>query len=663
MGRITATASGGVATIRSPIHAPIRSLKAYFSPVQSGSGDPSPSNVRPITGRNGIDTFISNNAYPFYQGGIADANGVDNSAASRIKTDYIPYNKETSLLLNVYGAESSLRLRSVACYRNDKTFINAIMLDSKTPPYQWNVSVNTSTAYFRIVCFMEDKTSDISPNGKCLTIDNYQTIPVSFPAVGKNLLNPAERNDTFTNNIFYHRENYLSLKAGTYTLSTNITCSLYIQQTVDGTSNNLFIKYNSSSITFTLENDTNNLTVNLYVGTGIDHTATVQLEEGSTVTAYEPYTNTVYGGYVDLITGEVWATYGHVIDNGSVADNWSGDNPSSSIKRWIVAKHKFSDRPKNGSTNSLKVNYMKSSSTTAGWNAFIGSTGNFLCYVDETTTPDKAAWLAYLAENPLEIVYELETPILVATLTPTELSTLIGTTNIWCNAGNVEVEYDFAESWEMIQLKKQIMRATDPELPPWYKRVDYIQSDGSAYISTDVFTVDGLGFEVTYLTFSPIGSSNFGAIFGGRRGSGNNDFQLTTYTYQTSTHQGTLRYGNNYATDARGNAGIVVNTKQSSSLHQLHFTRPDGTSSDLSSYNFTESRPIDLFCLNDNGSHSQGGLGCRIYKMKFFDQNDNLIRNYVPCVRLSDSAPGFYETVGKVFLPKTGGGTLTAGND
>ena len=43
----------------SPITAPLISLTTDFKPVQSGSGDPAPDNVRPITGWTGINIYHS----------------------------------------------------------------------------------------------------------------------------------------------------------------------------------------------------------------------------------------------------------------------------------------------------------------------------------------------------------------------------------------------------------------------------------------------------------------------------------------------------------------------------------------------------------------------------------------------------------------------------
>lgn len=55
MGGLTHTVSGDIASFRTPSRVPIESLKFYFLPKQEGSGDPSPTNVRPITGWTGVN--------------------------------------------------------------------------------------------------------------------------------------------------------------------------------------------------------------------------------------------------------------------------------------------------------------------------------------------------------------------------------------------------------------------------------------------------------------------------------------------------------------------------------------------------------------------------------------------------------------------------------
>lgn len=47
--------------------------------------------------------------------------------------------------------------------------------------------------------------------------------------------------------------------------------------------------------------------------------------------------------------------------------------------------------------------------------------------------------------------------------------------------------------------------------------------------------------------------------------------------------------------------------------------------------------------------------GCKIYCCRIYE-NDSVIRDFIPCVRKSDSKPGMYDTVTKQFFTNTGSG-------
>lgn len=59
MGNVTAKENGVMASFISPYVKNITSLKVNFSPIQEGSGDPSPTNIRPISGWNSIDINVA----------------------------------------------------------------------------------------------------------------------------------------------------------------------------------------------------------------------------------------------------------------------------------------------------------------------------------------------------------------------------------------------------------------------------------------------------------------------------------------------------------------------------------------------------------------------------------------------------------------------------
>ena len=59
MGNLTAKESGVMASFISPYVKNITSLKVNFSPIQEGSGNPSPTNIRSISGWNSIDINVA----------------------------------------------------------------------------------------------------------------------------------------------------------------------------------------------------------------------------------------------------------------------------------------------------------------------------------------------------------------------------------------------------------------------------------------------------------------------------------------------------------------------------------------------------------------------------------------------------------------------------
>lgn len=190
-------------------------------------------------------------------------------------------------------------------------------------------------------------------------------------------------------------------------------------------------------------------------------------------------------------------------------------------------------------------------------------------------------------------------------------------------------------------------------LPKEYQEVEYVESTGTQYIQTDVIPSNDLGFDCTFYTKSyVIGGGSYGCIFGGRKSSGNNDYQLTTYA---NANDGSHRYGSSMV----ANAGITRLQKCTASRRYLEFTNCKGLKVQLTAYNWDTTIPIALFLLSNSGTPIQGGYGCRIYVMKFYD-GDNLIRDYIPCVRKSDNVVGMFEYVTGQFLT-TPVGTLTAG--
>lgn len=150
----------------------------------------------------------------------------------------------------------------------------------------------------------------------------------------------------------------------------------------------------------------------------------VQIELGSVATEYEPYGTPVYGGTVDLISGEA------VIDKGFA----TFDGTETWTKNTRALNAFYTSRPQDCKQTTTMVSdkfrYVDNVQTlynTYG-TCYTGSSMNFS--VDPATIGGDTveAWKAWLANNPLQVAYELATPITYQ-LAPQEIKTLKGQNN------------------------------------------------------------------------------------------------------------------------------------------------------------------------------------------------------------------------------------------
>jgi len=193
---------------------------------------------------------------------------------------------------------------------------------------------------------------------------------------------------------------------------------------------------------------------------------------------------------------------------------------------------------------------------------------------------------------------------------------------------------------------KKIYAGIDEEL----EIVDYVESTGSQYIDTGILITPQTGFEIDFMTSSPLSNSNgsFGTIIGGRISSSVNEINVSTYINSTVT-TGTLRYGS-----STYEANLTANSRIKCSLKNGVYTNKDGTATTLSMGTFNPIRyTLTLFALNESGVVSQHSrtkiFSCKIY------EGDILVRDFIP-VKTSNGIYCLYDNVTKKkFLNKDGG--------
>ena len=79
-------------------------------------------------------------------------------------------------------------------------------------------------------------------------------------------------------------------------------------------------------------------------------------------------------------------------------------------------------------------------------------------------------------------------------------------------------------------------------------------------------------------------------------------------------------------------------------------------------HTFNSNNNIFLFTCNSGGIADNRMMIGKIYACKIWD-NEVLIRDLIPCYRISDNVIGLYDIVNDVFYTNSGTGTFSKGAD
>ena len=211
-----------------------------------------------------------------------------------------------------------------------------------------------------------------------------------------------------------------------------------------------------------------------------------------------------------------------------------------------------------------------------------------------------------------------------------------------------EVDGDIINLYAIWENANTIYNFYPNRLAPGYVELDYIEGTGTQYITTDVIPTDSTGVQLKMtnkdstnnLVYFGCGTAqNDGFWIGNNGGRFYTRFD-TLYTYNngglpsTSTMSNNVRYtfALNYLNDRtlKRNTTTFVNNLPTLS---------------------SKTGPITIFGYynpNDDLVHIPGKY--QLYEFKI-SQVSNVIRNYVPCYRMSDGEAGLYETINGVFYP------------
>ena len=475
------TATGNPLTFLTDLARPLKSLVANFTPVQSGTGDPSPENVRPITGYSGLNVWHSgknlfDKSTPIERGQYSS--GTFQNDSSRITTDYIPIKPNVDYMMSIDTDNAEdLALINYNYFDKDKTWLGNRATNGDTGfsgEKTHSFKITNSDAYFLRISIRASSDAYKSIADKTLENAELQlelgttasayapysgtSYPVTFPAMGKNLCGAeleqggiigASGIETSATNCV-RTKGFIPLTEGQYTISAVGVGQVYFYSyDEDGT----FIFSESNGFknlpcTITVEGNRKYRFAFRVSSSSEDVTpsdvSNVMLNAGSTAETYEPYTNTVYGGSLDLVTGVLTATYAFR-DLGTFA--WVSEESYNS-GQFKVPGTSFDEHNKpmyQGNIVCDVFSCQKEASYQNLGNGKISSTNS-------STTPIIRArntnYSNYTGEqfasamNGYKMAYELATPVTYQ-LTPQQVTALANQTNtIWSDANSdCEVTY------------------------------------------------------------------------------------------------------------------------------------------------------------------------------------------------------------------------------
>ena len=287
-----------------------------------------------------------------------------------------------------------------------------------------------------------------------------------------------------------------TLPAGTYTWSTANPIPDGVAIYYSGT----YLNASNQSRTFTFtEETTSSIFIQIPPNAGaVDFTVKMQIELGSTATPWTPYSNirpisghtevdldvkdgdnvtqhtyqvqigsTVYGGYVDLVSGVMTVTHGYV-DLGTLT--WGTPYGTNDPNKYRMRSNDIVGIVKNQIATGIPANILcsefKSISADATYTRnegiSIGPTGIIIVYDSRYDTSSSASAFQS-AMSGVQLCYELATPEPLQ-LTPQQIETLVGQNNLSTPLSGQSIEPNGVEYKELFTFA-DVKEYVDKKIP------------------------------------------------------------------------------------------------------------------------------------------------------------------------------------------------------
>lgn len=195
-------------------------------------------------------------------------------------------------------------------------------------------------------------------------------------------------------------------------------------------------------------------------------------------------------------------------------------------------------------------------------------------------------------------------------------------------------------------------------LPNGYTRLEYIASTGTQYIDTGLVGKSGYTIDTT-ISFTELSTGDY-QYFAGYSYTGSADRTYFIRINNSSNHLG-YTYGTNVVNkllEVEENTFYNIKSVMKANKQELYVDgKKIGSSSyPALSYDAENPKNIYIFVSNYTNNTINGAMKTKCKEVKWYDENDNLVRHYIPCYRNSDNEIGMYDLVFGKFYTNQGEG-------
>ena len=206
-----------------------------------------------------------------------------------------------------------------------------------------------------------------------------------------------------------------------------------------------------------------------------------------------------------------------------------------------------------------------------------------------------------------------------------------------------------------------IVRFPVDPVPVGYKTVNYLESTGTQYIDTGVYPTQLTEAEYKCAVTGSVYNAD-SHLFGSRLSASSEAFDLA---YMNTAGNGVEKFRFIHGTTTTQETTTSVTASQLANPHTYYMSgtsfKVDGSEKmSFTTESFTGSYSLWLFGVNNAGSLHNQVRAQRVYYCKIWD-NNTIVRNFIPVVRLLDNKAGMWDTVTKQFFGNAGTGDFITG--